>query len=305
MPTKEEDNLAKQLRSYQPVEGPTTRQLEWGLWWVEHRALLKRILVIILILINTGLWSYSLFYLVDYGYNGIIEDRQLAQVSLQLNTQAVNHAVVSATGARSLSLGSVQVFSGAGGTYDLAATLSNPNPNWYARFSYTFTIGSETTLPQHGFVMPGESSYLTHFLYAGTRPASARVQVSDIHWERVDPRETGSIAEFVASRTDISISNISFQPGATPEVSYASFTVSNDSAYNYWTVDLYLSLRSGSRLVGINKYSLERLQSGETRDVRLLWPEATAGGVLAIQPVVDVFDQDNYMPFQLGPGQIK
>src|SRR3989338_6512270 len=122
---KEEKTAQKNLKLYQPVDAPSTRQLEWGLWWVERRALLRRSVVITFALINAGLWSYSLFYLVDYFFKGIDQALQLAQASAQL--PLYDHERAAQTGARALSLGPGAVFCGEGNVDDFANVVFKTN----------------------------------------------------------------------------------------------------------------------------------------------------------------------------------
>ena len=297
---KEEKTAQKNLKLYQPVDAPSTRQLEWGLWWVERRAFLRRVVVIIFALLNAGLWSYSLYYLIDYGFNGIDQDRQLAQASAQL--PLYDHERVAQTGARALSLGPVAVFGGEGNVYDLASVVVNPNTDWYARFEYFFTVGTKTTPVQREFIMPQETKYLTNFLYQGARPSGARVQITNIRWRRVDRRRIGDMTAYLREHLDIAVSDITAGGDALDRV---SFTVTNNSPYNYWTVDLYLTSVSGSRLLGVNKYTVEKLRAGDVQNVSVFWSGAPVGGSVTVKPSIDVFDADNYMPFNLGPGQVK
>jgi hypothetical protein len=293
------------IKNYRPVEGPTTRQLEWGLWWVEHRALLRRIVLGILIALNVGLWGFSLFYLGAYAATGIIADGELARASVK--QQPINHAAIVQAGARDLNVGTVQVFSNTGGAYDLNSPVTNPNTNWYAHFDYAFSVGSDTTSLQHGFILPQESKYLTYFLYKGNRPSAAGVQISNIRWQRLDPREVGDITEYLKQHTDLAITDVAFSAesaGSVP-LNRVSFTIQNNSPYNYWDTEIYLLLQSGSRLVGINKYMVEKLRSGDVQNIDTLWTGNLSGGSITVKLSVDIFDQDNYMPFDLGTGQVK
>jgi len=146
----------KGLKNYQPVYGPTTKQLEWGLWWIEHKNTLKRILTGTLIFLNVIFWVYSLFYLGEYVYSGILQDKVLARAAIK--SDVINHKRTLDVGALPLNLGNVQVFRGLDTqTYDLSVETSNPNDDWYAEFDYFFTVGQNTTDVQKEFIMPKET----------------------------------------------------------------------------------------------------------------------------------------------------
>lgn len=309
MPKKEEavatPPINTDIKNYKPVEGPTTRQLEWGLWWVEHRALLRRIVLGILIVLNTGPWGFSLFYLGAYAATGIIADEELARASVK--ARPFSHAATVQAGARDLSVGTVQVFANGGNAYDLVSAVTNPNANWYAHFDYSFNIGSDATTVQHEFIMPQESKYLTYFLYTGNRPSAAGVQISNVRWQRVDSRMVGNIAEYINQHNDLTITDVAFSAASAAGVplNRVSFTIQNNSPYNYWDTEVYLLLQSGSRLLGVNKYMVEKLRSGDVQHIDTLWTGNLVGGSISVKSSVDIFAPDNYMPFDLGPGQVK
>jgi len=294
-----EEAINNNLKQYRPVEGPTHRQLTIGLWWVNNRDLLRRILIGCLIFVSCLSWGWTLYNFGYYIFQGILEDEQILADIL---APQVNENVVQAQMAKDLEIGSVAVLNSANSTYDMAVKVRNPNKNWYVRFNYSFANEE----PQAGFIMPQETKYLASFLNQGT---GSRLQLTDLKWHRVNASEIKDVASFVRDHIDIDISDISI--GALQFADRSSglqqinFTAANNSAYNYWEVHLYLVAESGSRLLGINKYVLEKFKSGEEKGVSVLWSGSLPSRNIAIIPSIDIFDEDNYMPFELGPGQLK
>jgi len=296
----------QQLRAYASVYGPSSRQLEWGLWWIEHKHLLKNILLIILILVNLGLWGYGLSNLIFYAYSGIAMDDLLARDSVK--SQIINHEIVAQAGAKPLSVGVVQIFrSFDRQTYDLAAEIKNVNSDWYATFDYVFVINQNAMPLKNDFIMPQEKKYLTYFLYEGSNSSDVRLEVSNIKWMRVNKHKIGNVSDYIASHQDIYIHDINLNPDVSSliPVNYLNFTVRNNSPYNYRTVDFYITISANGRLTDINKYSLAEVMSEEDRNVSILWTGDLSGGKINIAPSINIFDEDNYLPFNLGEGQIK
>ncbi|MEK7068116.1 MAG: hypothetical protein AAB956_03915 [Patescibacteria group bacterium] len=308
MPKKEEVATAKlkdNLKSYHPVEGPTNWQLDFGLWWVQHRVLLRRVLAGLIIVISAPLWAYSLYNWTDYLYQGILADKQLADNLV--NTGGIPHSLVVSRGPANLTLGSANILSSSGASYDLASLVYNPNSNWYIAFDYSFIIGGDKTAAQPEFILPQEKKYLVAFLQTGARSAAA-VALDNIRWQRIAAGEFRDVPQLIKEHTDISVSDIrlaSASSGGGLPLNLVSFQARNNSPYNYWEADFYLLAQTGSNIIGINKYRLEKFYSGETRTVNIQWPAYLGGAPITVTPSVNIFDRDNYIPFELGPGQEK
>jgi hypothetical protein len=310
MPKKEGINKTKTdngLKYYQPVDGPTNRQLEFGLWWVEHRVMLKRILIGVLILIAAPLLIYGLYGFGYYFSIGITEDEKLANTLT--TAPAIKHNAIAARSAQSLKTGNIVAFINANNTYDLATAIENPNANWYAKFNYYFTVGGKKSAVQREFILPGEKKYLISFLNAGSGASSATVKIENINWQRIFADDFKSIAEKIKTLADIAVTGIKFSAGESGNAGVAlnslQFNARNNSPYNFWEVDFYILAQTGGGLSGINKYRLEKMTSGEKRTVNIVWPANLSSAQMEIIPSVDIFDTDNYRKFDLGAGQEK
>lgn len=293
------------LKQYQPVEGPTNRQLEIGLWWVQRRVMLRRISAGLIIVISLPLWVYSLYYWSDYFYRGILADRQLA-INL-VTAKGINHSLVVSRAPQNLTIGPVNILSGSGASYDLASLAYNPNTNWYATFDYSFIINGNKTAAQAEFILPQEKKYLAAFLQTGARSAAA-VVLDNIKWQRIAAGEFRDVPQLIKEHTDISVSDIksaSEVSGRGLPLNSVSFQARNNSPYNYWEADFYLLAQTGNNIIGINKYRLEKFYSGETRLVNIQWPAYLGGAPITVSPSINIFDQNNYIAFELGPGQEK
>jgi len=295
--------LKNSLKNYRPVEGPENWQLNFGVWWVEHKVLLRRALDIILIAIGAPWIIYGIYGFGYYYSAGMAQDERLANNLMQL--PRISHQIVMQAAAQPLVIGATAVFPNSGNTYDLAAAIKNPNADWYANFSYYFAGGAGNNEPQTEFILPQESKYLTSFL---NKSASSEAVISEINWHRALADGFNSVADMLKTHTDITVSDIQFNNiGLSSGLTLNSLTFSarNNSPYNYWDVDFYLLAKSGGGLTGINKYRLEKFYSGEEREVSLIWPAYLSEAQIDVQPSVDIFNKDNYMPFKLGPGQEK
>ncbi len=62
------------LNKYKDLGGVTIKKLDWGLWHVEHREMLKKIFYGFLILVGVILWSYVIYGFAYYLLRGMAED---------------------------------------------------------------------------------------------------------------------------------------------------------------------------------------------------------------------------------------
>ncbi|PIT93452.1 hypothetical protein COU00_04365 [Candidatus Falkowbacteria bacterium CG10_big_fil_rev_8_21_14_0_10_43_11] len=310
MPKKEETNSTKlnnNLAAYRPVDGPTNRQLDFGLWWVEHQSLLKKILYGVLIAVSASLWVYVIYGFSHYFAKGMAEDEQMARLLASMPT--INHGAIVAKSAQSLKIGQTAAFPSSNNTYDLAAAVENQNIGWHVDFDYYFTSNGQKTPVQHEFILPGEKKYLTSFLNPSAQAAGATVKIENISWKRASADDFKSIAEKIETLADIAVSDVNFTGGEGAgggiPINSLRFSARNNSPYNYWEVDFYILAQTGGNIVGINKYKIEKFYSWESKKVEIIWPANFTGAQITILPSVNIFDKENYIPFELGPGQEK
>ena len=75
------------------------------------------------------------------------------------------------------------------------------------------------------------------------------------------------------------------------------FSLSNDTAFSYYDVGLFVLLKRGSAIVGVNKTTLSTLNSGEETDVTVNW-FGTLPSVSQVEviPELNIFDLGVYKP---------
>ena len=163
---------------------------------------------------------------------------------------------------------------------------------------------------QSEFLLPQETKYLTSFLNQGSAPASLQLRLAQVGWRRVDKTITNNTENFLKEYLDITVSDIKVEPLSLSDAGGArlqvvQFNLYNQSAYNYWEVPLIMVARSATQVYGINRLVVNKLLSGEKRTLSMLWPAGVPAGGIEVIPSVDIFAADNFMPFDLGSGQLK
>lgn len=265
-------------------------ELEVSYWYITHQQILYRVILVVLGLIGFCSLAYVGWTLVDYGMNYQRERQQLASSLLVDSTGLVSD--INARYPKRLNIDKVDAIPNGSGGYDLLAQISNPNTDWLARFDYQ--LAGDTIL-RRGFVLPRSTSYLT---ILGVADAGRSFEVVDQSWERIDQAQT-----LVSQRLQFAISEPEFIPSgtATGVDDQVNFTVTNQSAFNYWDAHFVVMLYDGSVLVRVDSVKVDQFKSGETRPVKLLVGSNNYANIrVEVVPLVDVLSQTNLMPFAAG-----
>ncbi len=270
------------------------------LWWVEHRALLGKLGIILLILFDASLilfvgWSVYDAFIASAG------PEQKALVDSISNNQADLHAYTAARAAAPINISDAHVFASANNTYDFYTQLENPNTDWWAEFQYQFVFDSGSTTVKQGFILPGSTKPIVELAFSSAAGIStAHFQFQSMTWHRVDHHVIQDYTKWSKDRLGVDILN----PTIAQDTSSGSqglfrttFTVRNNTAYNYYNPTFYLLLRRGATVTGVNKTVLQTLASGETQNIVVNWfgviPPASQVEVI---PDLNLFDPMLYKP---------
>jgi hypothetical protein len=304
----QEKDIEKKVENYAGPEGVTTKQLEYGLWYVEHKQLLAKILYGFLILVSAVSWTYTIYGFAYYLARGMTEDNLLAKELVQ--TQSADHGYVAQAAAKDLTMGPVQVLSSSG-KYDLFAAVTNNNQKWWAEFDYYFVAAGRQTPAAAGYVLPSQTKYLSALAQdLSYQPADASLVIENIRWRRINQHEISDWNSYYQSHLNIASADIKFIPAGVSvlteklNLNQLSFTAVNNSAYNYWEVGFSILLYGGDQIVGINHYILSDFMSGQKRPIQLSWP-GNLGRVdrVEIIPEINIMKDDIYIKYEGGIGQ--
>jgi len=81
-------------------------------------------------------------------------------------------------------------------------------------------------------------------------------------------------------------------------LSVVEFDIKNNTAYSYYLINLDVLLYSRGKLVAVNKYPLEKFDSGEERHVNMTWSgKVNRADKIEIIPNIDIMEKDiMYIP---------
>ena len=250
----------------------TDKTLKLGYWFITHQILLKKILTGIIIAIASVFWIYALVGFVDWAFIRGPKERENLNTILQIKTHS--DAIQSIKG-EPLSFGGVETFAGGIGKYDLFSQLSNSNKRWWAEFEYRFVGEGYTGNWKKGFILPSEKKYITDLgVERAFRPRNVRLETKSIKYQRIDAHKISDYSKWAKNRFNFKIADKKFDPNAIQnkkKIASLNFKVTNDTAYNYWSIGFYALLYRGEQLVAINYLSAEQLKSGKARDLQMFF----------------------------------
>lgn len=297
------------LDRYQDLEGMTMKKLEAGLWYIEHKELLRNLLIAILVFIGSVSWIYTLSVFGLYVFKGMNDD--VAMVRALVATQGFNHAYIKQISGQQLEVLPVKVLESGNvkgaPRYDLIVEIRNPNLRHAGVLNYSFVSATGILASGETNILPGDDKYITALgLELLAPPENVQLVNNHLSLTRLDTRVFPDWDKYKKEHLDISLTDTKFTPprltGLSEKlnVSQLDFTATNNSAYNYWRVDMVILLESRGQLLAINQYLLNRFASGERREITLSMPGVIKVDQIEIIPQVDILDQKNYFNFDGG-----
>lgn len=269
------------------------QQFEAGSWYVEHKLQLKAALTVFLVVWCVAFGGYAIWGMVKLF---LIEYPGYRQMQREAGVNFVNFAALE--NAKPIDVRSVQVFAAGAGKADAVAIIRNPNTRFAARFTYQF-LGEGATPPElEGFILPGdEKPLLSLGIQTQTSFRSARLEIRDVQWERIDAHEISDWAAYRSTHLALSGEEIVFTPAQTQgQNSRVSFTAKNASAYSYWNVRFIVLLYRGQSIAAVNAIELSNLRSGESRPASVTWFENVPSVTKTeIRPEVNILDEAAFM----------
>lgn len=252
------------------------------------------------VLLAVGIVIFFIVTIIGYIISGSFSDIRTAGMVFGANVQNF-HAISTAEDAQPLSLGSVKILQGTPSSIDFFTTVNNPNDDWYATFTYTFSSGSLVSHEEKGFVLPGEKAYILALgVKSEQKPSSGTVALDNIVWHRVDRHIAPDIVAWTEDHANFVIEDATYVADvafADSTIGRTTFTVTNATPFAYWTVPFQVILERAGAIVGVSQAIVSEFESGEAQIVDVRWYDALpATATVTVLPSVNYFDTSVYMP---------
>lgn len=266
--------------------GLSDAQLKWSYFFVSNKLILRKILIVCLILINLGSWSYLIaglaFWALDY-------EKVNRQTEDLLYGSSAVLAGIEESQPQPLNLSDIQSFNGGNNRYDLLAQVDNPNSDWLAEFDYAFAAGASST-KYSGFALPGHSKVL---LALSQESSQAQLEITNLRWTKI-----ANFPEYQNNRDRFLLEDEAFLPASkTGNPSRVKFFLTNQSPYSYWEAGIVVFLYSGGNISAVNYITIPQFKSGDKRELELNWARSFSGiDGIEIIPEINYLDPANIMP---------
>jgi len=274
------------------------RTYQFSLWWVEHRAMLRRLGYGLFAFCDVVLLVFVIWTMVDsFVIASTDESRAVAQMVAYGQTDL--HAYTRSQAAAPIVPEEVRVFSLGKGRYDFYVPIQNENEEWWAEFHYRFSFDTQVTETLRGFILPNQQKPLAALAIESQIDVQrAELELFDISWHRLDPRVIADYPKWRDEHIHFEITDAIFtsETGFENETfGHTSFRVFNKTAYSYINPVFFVLLKRGSAVVGVSRIVPDTLAAGSHRDISLNWfgVVPTVNSVEVI-PDILLFDPDVY-----------
>lgn len=286
------------MEPYSIGSGLSDRELNAANWWVRHGLQARRAAFVALVIVNALLWLYSGWVFIDTVYISKPLESQIPTI-IARNIETV--AQLQQDAPTAITLSTPALFASTEGRYDVLSQASNPNAQWWASFTYHFRAGDSITATQQGYLLPQSQRYLFEGGWSGINTTQdVRVEIESLQWHRIDPNVVGpDYAAFQAQRQRFSTTEPQYTSdiglGSAP-IARTSVTLTNDSAYSYWDVDVVTVLMRSGVPVAASKLGQHRFLSNESRELTIDWPNPPSSvDETVVQASVNILDPQAYV----------
>lgn len=285
------------LRNDKKTKSKSFDKFNLSLWFLKNRRKLFIGTVLFLFILSVVLFLFSFYNIYDY-IRGIDKENkdleELTNIGVTLNPSRT---------AIELEYNGIQYFSH-DGKYDFLAKVKNPNPNFFSNIVYCFYDGEVELACGGSLIYPNENKYVMILSVSlKNRPDNLSFSIKNTSWERVDVKKYPDWNAYYSERNNFMIADSVFKAdkidGSSGYVNNVSFSIKNNTPYNYWEVPLSIILFKNNNVVGINKYTISEFMSFDQKKVNLSWINSikSVSDILVI-PDFNILDEDNYIKYK-------
>lgn len=286
------------LKNYEKTGGGSLKKVNIGLWILKNR---RNFFIFLILILGAGsiiVYSYFFYNLYDYIRYGSEEKKsleELSNVNVNLNPGRLATAIEE---------GSPQSFFH-NNQYDFVVKVKNPNNNFFANINYCFFDGDKQLACSGSTIFPETAKHLIVLsTKLESRPINLRFVIRSSNWERVDIRKFPDWKGYYSERINFLVSDTKFESLAPIELSSKSinnisFSIKNNTPYNYREVPLNIILSSRGSIVGVNKYTVTNFMSMEEKRVELSWSNSLSTvDTIEVIPDLNILNEDNYIKYK-------
>ncbi|MBI2050845.1 MAG: hypothetical protein HYT31_03485 [Parcubacteria group bacterium] len=283
------------IQQYQ--DPSVSRWLKFGFWYQERKPLLAKTLIGLLLSINALFWAYTLYGAATLVAGMRSDERLYAELAAK-GADVDVAALHQAQGPEGLVIDGVFALPSAGeahtgpvGRADFLALVSNPNPGWIMRVSYSFQWEGTQSGFSEKIVLPESQTFLARLGEAVSGVPDSPELITTIAWQRVrDPsilvRPAGVLASIRVETSEVA------SRGTATDI---SAIIANESPYTVITPSLLMVATRFSGEPAGAWVSTQTIGSGERIQAQRRFARPLPAGLeVSVYPDFDLFDEGAY-----------
>jgi hypothetical protein len=297
---KPSEDIAARVNRYSDLEGLSTKQLNVGLWYKQQTKLFFLVIVWALVVVASVLWSYSLYFLGDYLFVGLKQERE----NLSVLSESIN--VVHYDFDSGLAIGRAQALPLGNNHYDLIGTLANKNAQVRGLFNYYFLVDGRKFGGGSAFVFPQEERLVISInTQIDFTPTTVELVLDNFNWQRINLHDIPDWPAFKTSHLDFAIRDKVFTSAGESglsdnlDINQLSFNLVNQTPFNYRQAPFVVILSSQGQIASVNRYVVLDFKPKQQEEVTLnIIGKLPPIDNIEVIPDIDILDKENFGPIQ-------
>ncbi len=274
-------------------------------WWVAHKQQLRNGFAAVVLFVSGAAILYSAYGFLDYWIFSRARDQQILQ---QLATSSINFSAITKPQPIGLSVPTVLSESAGNGHYDVLVKVVNPNKKWTADVTVHIASADQSQgVDESITLLDSDEQFLIAPGLASSSGSSAEAIVSNVVWHRLK-----NVADLDARKPKFDVTDVHFVSGpelkitGNTTVGQVTFSVANQSIFNFWSVDFTVVIMEGDNPVAAAKTTLTKFLSNEKRNVSInFYSDIPAATNVLVVPYVNVSDDSVFMQVPSKPIQFQ
>ena len=271
---------------YQEEELTTDSEIKKSYWWVTHLIEIKK-KIVRMIIAAMIIWLFSVLIFAVFIF--LVQRDQDIELRTTLRQQASSYGVPAHPD--EIIVDNIGALAGSAQSFDLYASVQNPNQNWWLTFTYQFVVDDKPLEERSSFIFPSDQKYV--LFLAQTIPNNAKIDFRLISkkWHRITKKEQRLLEE----HHRFNVSNIQYTPseqtgtGFAVPISSLTFTVKNQSPFPFPEVTVPIIAKQDDSVVAIAQIPLYAMRPEEERTRSVQWFHSFSQPTLFdIRPTVNV-----------------
>jgi len=264
------------------------KQIERHLWYIKNKALFKKIIIILLCIVILFFYSFSILKFLTIKIQDNYEKNNYQETFINFQEWQEKNKP------ENLLIVEKNIISLKNNKYDIVIAVKNPNEKIaISKLRYQFVYNNkQESEEKETFILPQDTKKLINLnVESNQRIRSVELKIIDIAWQRLKSSEIENLPSsiFLIKDKIINVNNKDTR-------NWIKFTAINQTPYSWLESEFYISLRLGTKVVAINKVTIDEFYSLEEKSVETSWFYQIPSYVsLEIDADGNFLDPENYI----------